>query len=235
MAVAPALASGAPESATANTVYIKAGKGGLRFVAPKTIVAGEDLTVLNQTNPHQVGPHTFSLVTKGSIPKTPNARKNCFTPETHLHGDRQVARVKGNGPVKMNPVEVGARRLGHARQRDQEGRLLVHRQKPGTSFVQPVSAAAGTTIYFMCAIHPWMHGSIEVRAPADELAARLEAPQIHRAWGAELSSAPWAAARSPRPCRWACARGRCCRPASAPAARRTRRAVPRAACRSRRC
>ena len=26
-------------------------------------------------------------------------------------------------------------------------------------------AAAGTTIYFMCAIHPWMHGSIEVLAP----------------------------------------------------------------------
>jgi len=28
--------------------------------------------------------------------------------------------------------------------------------------VQQVTAAAGTTIHFMCAIHPWMHGQITV-------------------------------------------------------------------------
>jgi hypothetical protein len=32
--------------------------------------------------------------------------------------------------------------------------------------VQPVTAASGTTIYFMCAIHPWMQGHIEVLPPA---------------------------------------------------------------------
>jgi hypothetical protein len=52
------------------TVYIKDSKG-LRFEAPKTIVNGEDLEIVNQTNPHKVGPHTFSLVTKSSLPKTP--------------------------------------------------------------------------------------------------------------------------------------------------------------------
>ena len=34
--------------------------------------------------------------------------------------------------------------------------------KLNTSIVQQVSAAAGTTLTFQCAIHPWMHGSIQV-------------------------------------------------------------------------
>jgi hypothetical protein len=38
-------------------------------------------------------------------------------------------------------------------------------KKRGTSIEQPVSATAGTTLYFMCAIHPFMQGSIEVVAP----------------------------------------------------------------------
>ncbi len=133
MALAPALASGATDLGPANTVYIKAGgggpEGGLRFEAPKTIVAGEELEVLNQTNPHQVGPHTFSLVTKGSIPKTGKAVKSCFTPKHICMAIAKWHGTNGNGPVTKNPVKAGPRRLGHARQRDQDGRLLVHRRK----------------------------------------------------------------------------------------------------------
>lgn len=164
-ALAPAMA-GAAELGPANTVFIKAGKGGLRFEAPKTIVAGEELEVLNQTNPKQVGPHTFSLVTKGSIPKTPKARQVCFTPKhicmsiAHWHG------VKGNGPVKVNPVEAGAEGWDTLGSLTKTGDSWFTGSKPKASIVQKVTAAAGTTIYFMCAIHPWMHGSIKVLPPA---------------------------------------------------------------------
>ena len=162
LVLAPALASGAGSLGPANTVYIKAGKGGLRFEAPTTIVAGEELQVLNQTNAKQVGPHTFSLVTKGSIPKTPKARQVCFTPKhicmsiAHWHG------VKGNGPVKVNPVEVGAEGWDTLGSLTKKGDSWFTGTKPSASITQKVSAAAGTTIYFMCAIHPWMHGSIQV-------------------------------------------------------------------------
>lgn len=158
---APALA-GAAGLGPANTVYMKAGKGGLRFEAPKTIVVGEDLEVLNQTNPKQVGPHTFSLVTKGSLPKTPKARQNCFTPKhicmaiAHWHG------VKGNGPVKVNPVEAGAEGWDTLGSVTKTGDSWFTGSKPGTSITEKVTAAAGTTIHFLCAIHPWMQGSIEV-------------------------------------------------------------------------
>ena len=53
--------------------------------------------MLNQTNPKQVGPHTFSLVTKGSIPKTPKARQTCFTPKHICMSIAKWHGVKGNG------------------------------------------------------------------------------------------------------------------------------------------
>lgn len=166
LVLAPALASGADAVDPAHTVVITT-KGGLRFEAPKTIIAGEDLEVLNETNPKQVGPHTFSLVTKGSIPKTPKARQTCFTPKhicmaiAHWHG------TNGNGPVTKNPAKAGAAgwdTLGSVTKTGDS--WFTGEKKSGTSIVQPVTAAAGTTIYFMCAIHPFMHGSIEVLPPA---------------------------------------------------------------------
>jgi hypothetical protein len=166
LALAPALASGADSDlGPANTVFMKAGKGGLRFEAPKTIVTGEELEVLNQTNAKQVGPHTFSLVTKGSIPKTPKARQICFTPKHICMAIAKWHGVKGNGPVKVNPVEAGAEGWDTLGSVTKTGDSWFTGTKPKASIVQKVTAAAGTTIYFMCAIHPWMHGSIEVVAP----------------------------------------------------------------------
>lgn len=162
LVLAPAVASGAGSLGPANTVFIKAGKGGLRFEAPKTIVAGEDLEVLNQTNAKQVGPHTFSLVTKASLPKTPKARQVCFTPKhicmsiAHWHG------VQGNGPVKVNPVDAGAEGWDMLGSVTKKGDSWFTGSKPSASITEKVTAAAGTTIYFMCAIHPWMQGSIQV-------------------------------------------------------------------------
>lgn len=170
-AAIPALASGASagSSATANTVLIKDGKGGLRFEAPKTIVAGEDLTVVNKTDPHRVGPHTFSLVTKGSLPKTPKARQLCFTPKHICMAIAKWHGVKGNGPVKVNPVETGVAgwdTLGNLNRTGDS--WFTGESKAGTSIVQPVSvdtSAGPSRIYFLCAVHPWMQGSINVLPP----------------------------------------------------------------------
>lgn len=155
----PTLAAGSA------TVFIKDGKGGLRFEGPKTVVAGEELKVQNQTDPHKVGPHTFSLVEKNVLPKTPKARQLCFTKN---HICKAIARwhgVKGNGPVKVNPVEAGAPGWDTLGNLTKTGDSWFTGEKPGTSFEQPVTAstAAGPTrIYFLCAVHPWMQGSIEV-------------------------------------------------------------------------
>jgi hypothetical protein len=164
---APYSPPAAPTSpqATVPTVFIKDGKQGLRFVAPKTVVAGESLTILNTTDPHKVGPHTFSLVTKGSIPKTAKARQICFTKGHICKAIAQWHGVKGNGPVKINPALAGAPGWDTLGSLTTKGDSWFTGEKPGTSFTQPVTAdtsAGPTTIYFMCAIHPFMHGSIEV-------------------------------------------------------------------------
>lgn len=166
------LSAFAPAFAGAATVFMKADKKGLRFVAPKTVITGEELKIVNQSDPRKVGPHTFSLVTKGSLPKTPNARKFCFAKG---HICKAIARwhgVKGNGPVKVNPAEAGLPgwdTLGNASSK--EGDSWFTGNKAGTSFSQPVTfsppitagvAATDTRIYFLCAIHPWMQGSIQV-------------------------------------------------------------------------
>lgn len=165
LVLAPALANGAGELGPAGTVYMKAGKGGMRFVAPETVVAGQELEILNQTNPKQVGPHTFSLATKASLPKTAKARQACFTPN---HICLSIARwhgVKGNGPVKVNPVEVGLEGWDTMGNNSKKGDSWFTGSKPNTSIVQKVSAAPGTRLYFICAIHSWMQGSTEVVAP----------------------------------------------------------------------
>jgi hypothetical protein len=165
---AAALASAAPtaeQSGTAPTVFIKDGKEGLRFVAPKTIASGEELAVVNTTDPHKVGPHTFSLVTKGSLPKTAKARQLCFTPKHICKAIAIWHGVKGNGPVKVNPVDVGPAGWSTSGSVTKTGDSWFTGEKPGTSIVQTVSvdtSAGASRIYFLCAIHPWMQGSINV-------------------------------------------------------------------------
>jgi hypothetical protein len=46
-----------------------------------------------------------------------------------------------------------------------EGDSWFSGEKPGGTVEQVVTAKAGTTLYFMCAIHPWMQGSIKVLPP----------------------------------------------------------------------
>jgi hypothetical protein len=154
------------ELPTATTVFISAQGGRLHFIAPKTIESGEDLTVINQTNPKQVGPHTFALVTKGSIPKTKKAQQLCFTPKHICKAIASWHGVKSDGSVKRNPATAGAEGWDTLGSLTKKGDSWFTGEKPGTSIVQKVTAAAGTTIYFMCAIHPFMHGSIEVLPPS---------------------------------------------------------------------
>ena len=131
------------------------------FFAPKsaTIAQGGTLTIRNA----QPGiPHSFSLVRQSLLPKTKRQRQLCFTPG-HICYRVAAWHTGGNptGQVTDNPVDVG--QTGW----DREGGL--HRKGDSIFFNRnrpqplPVSAPAGTTLHFMCIIHPWMQGTITVR------------------------------------------------------------------------
>jgi hypothetical protein len=164
--IAPGLAAQAetvpPPGARVDTVHIVFEKGTLKFVAPESVDQGDYLEVVNETNPKQVGPHTFSLVTKGSIPKTRKQRQLCFTPNHICMAIAGWHGAKGEGPPKVNPVEAGPEGWSTLGSLHKKGDSWFTGLKPEASIVQQVTASSGTTLYFMCAVHPWMHGKITV-------------------------------------------------------------------------
>jgi hypothetical protein len=164
--LAPGLAGAVvvPTGAT-DQIHIVLTKGKLKFLAPGFVTQGDDLEIINETNPKQVGPHTFSLVTKGSQPKTGPARHNCFTPK---HICLSIAKWHGFDPktekITVNPAKAGPAGWSTMGSTSKKGDSWFTGEKPGTSFVQQVTAEPGT-LYFMCAVHPWMQGKVEVVAP----------------------------------------------------------------------
>jgi hypothetical protein len=162
--VIPSLAAGREEAAgteSVPTIEIKMEGKKMGFFGPKTVVEGEMLRVVNDTSPSMVGPHTFSLVTKGSLPKTAKARKTCFTPGKICMGIAHWYGLKGEEEPKKPLVEAGAKGWDTMGTTSKKGDSYFFGKK-GESFEQVVSAKAGTTLYFMCAVHPWMQGSIKV-------------------------------------------------------------------------
>jgi hypothetical protein len=167
---APVWASGGNSSAEApaNKVLIEGGRHSLHFVFPKTIVAGEELTIENTTNPKKVGPHTFSLVTESDIPTTKKERKVCFTPGHICKAVAGWHGVKGKGPPTKNPAEAGKKGFDTEGSLKKKGDSWFTGEKPNASYTAPVSVNTSNgpqTLTFMCVIHPWMHGSIEVLPP----------------------------------------------------------------------
>jgi plastocyanin len=159
-------AAAATPTGVTDVISMELTKGKLKFVGPESVTVGDQLEIVNKTNPRQVGPHTFSLVTKGSLPKTPKARKNCFGPK-HIclaiaiwHGfSPKTERITKN-PAKAGPA--GWSTMGDAK--GKKGDSWVS-EKKGSHLSQEVTAEAATTLYYMCAIHPWMQGKVNVVAP----------------------------------------------------------------------
>jgi hypothetical protein len=161
-AFAPALAGAeTPATGTTAVVHIEEVNGTLKFVAPATVTQGDQLEVVNETNPKKVGPHTFALVTKGSLPQTKKARQTCFTPNHICKAIANWQGVKGEGAPTINPATAGAEGWDTSGSVKKKGDSWFTGTKPGASFSQQVSAGP-QTLYFMCAIHPWMHGKITV-------------------------------------------------------------------------
>jgi hypothetical protein len=162
------LAGAAETTATGKTdvVSIELSKGKLKFVGPETVTVGDQLEIVNKTDPKQVGPHTFSLVTKGSVPQTAKQRKSCFTPK---HICLAIAKWHGFDPktekISINPAKAGPAGWSTAgNATGKKGDSWFTGEKKGGSFSQEVTAEPGTTLYYVCAVHPWMHGQVKVES-----------------------------------------------------------------------
>jgi hypothetical protein len=144
-----------------TTIEIKMEGKKMGFFGPKTVHEGEKLRIVNNTMPSMVGPHTFSLVTKGSLPKTPKQRKECFTPGKICMGIAHWYGLKGEEFPQEPLVEAGKEGWDTMGTYTKKGDSYFFAKK-GDSVEQIVTAKAGTTLYYMCAVHAFMQGSIKV-------------------------------------------------------------------------
>ena len=159
---ASATPSGKADTAVISAEFIRKDRA-LLFEGPDTVAAGTQLKVKNNTNPKAVGPHTFSLVRKSDLPTTKNQIKACGKKLKAICG----AIIKWHhvnldtGEVGVNPVKAGKGGWDQEGSEKRKGDSVVLERK-GESFKQKVTAKAGETLYFICAVHPFMQGKIDV-------------------------------------------------------------------------
>lgn len=126
-----------------------------------TIRSGGTLTIINR-NAHEQEPHTFSIVNKSQLPHTPQQLAACENGGgvclkiALSHGVNPNAGPP-TGPPPTPVVDVG--KVGIDQPGDSDARL----HPRFNSVTEKITAKPGTTLYFICAVHPWMQGKLIVK------------------------------------------------------------------------
>lgn len=123
-----------------------------------TVPSGGTLHIVNLAADE--GPHTFTVVAKKDEPKTGLAILNCKI--CQVLGKAHGADPNSNAPPKFQYLENG---VGQATppQVDKPGDSgITGKGKKGEFINLTVTAPAGTELYFMCLIHPWMQAEVKV-------------------------------------------------------------------------
>jgi hypothetical protein len=126
------------------------------FRGPKRISQGEPLTVRNVSNPHRVGPHTFTLVRRKNIPRTRRQIRLCAICSRIARAHRYNPKT---GNVARPTVEAGRSGWNRAFGRAGDSWYVERR---GKSQTRRVTAPVGRRLTYFCGVHPRMTGSIRV-------------------------------------------------------------------------
>lgn len=123
------------------------------------------LRVVNRIDPARGGPHTFSLVAPGALPRRPGALRACFAPDRICRAIADWHGARGNGPPARNLAEAGAPGWDTSGGVSRRGDSWFSGYRPGASVEQPLTLPVGEsarTVHFLCAIDPTMQGRLEV-------------------------------------------------------------------------
>ena len=115
----------------------------LRFFPERlTVNSGATITIADRDRPRE--PHTLSIVRRKARPNNTEevfSCRACRVAGAHLAGQKPK--------IRINQGKPGLNRPGDS--------VLL---QPGKSVSAKVTARAGKTLYYLCAIHPWMQGQI---------------------------------------------------------------------------
>jgi hypothetical protein len=124
----------------------------LRYTPYKsTVKSGGTISITAGKNALTEGPHTFSLVKKSEQPQTAKQVNNC-----KVCG--QIAQEHGADPQSQAPPTNPYVDGGDGFNKPHDSVFF-----DGHPLKLHVTAKKGTTLYYMCAIHPWMQGSVVVK------------------------------------------------------------------------
>ena len=106
------------------------------------------------------GPHTFTIVKKKDAPRTGRQVVNCriCLALAKAHG----ADPNSDAPPKFQYLEDGVGQQTPPSVDKPGDSGVTGKGKRGESITLPVSAPAGTKLWMMCLIHPWMQAEIDV-------------------------------------------------------------------------
>ena len=170
MVVAGAALAGAQHTA-AGVTTIKAVQGPPKFQINRfvedtlrwnkdvyTVKSGGTLHIVNLAADE--GPHTFTVVAKKDQPRTLATLFQCKVCEKL--GKAHGANPNSNAPPKFQYLEngVGQKTAPLVDRPGDSG--VTGRGKKGESIDLKVTAPAGTKLYFICLIHPWMQAEVNV-------------------------------------------------------------------------
>jgi hypothetical protein len=106
------------------------------------------------------GPHTFTVVKKSDLPRNAAQMNRCKVCETL--GQAHGADPNSDAPPKFQFLENGVGQ-DTAPDVDRPGDSGVTGEGKKNEFIDlKVTAKKGTTLNFMCLIHPWMQGKVRV-------------------------------------------------------------------------
>ena len=155
-------ASSAARGDTTATLTMTQDGQQLSFVGASKVKSGSQLLIHNDTDPSDLGPHTFTLIEKGSLPKTKAEIKKCQKLKTALC----QAIVKAH-KVDIDTGDVGRRsvdsgKTGWDKPFGTKGDSWLSGPQ-GDEESRVVSAEPGTTLYYFCIVHPEMNGKLKVK------------------------------------------------------------------------
>jgi hypothetical protein len=124
-----------------------------------TVKSGGTLTVVNDAADE--GPHTLTVVKKKDLPRTAKAVFNCALCNKLIkaHG----ADPNTEAPPKFQYLENGVGQNTPPKLDRAGDSGVTGPGKKGEHIAFKVTAKKGTQLYFMCIIHPWMQGKIQVQ------------------------------------------------------------------------
>ena len=157
----------AEPSAKAGATVISMEQDGkeLFFEGPASVEAGTTLKIKNSTNPRKIGPHTFSLVNPNPLPdpddkdelrKCGQKFKGICGAIAEWHEIDFQAEEIGRNPVEAG--KEGWNRKGSLKRVGDSWFTITKNE----AHKREVTAGAGNTLQYFCAIHPEMQGEIEV-------------------------------------------------------------------------